>query len=33
MQGVPSHGMLLAASDASHEKVELLLAPDDAVPG
>jgi tRNA-binding EMAP/Myf-like protein len=24
MAGVASHGMLLAASDASHEKVELL---------
>lgn len=31
--GVPSNGMLLAASDASHENVELLSAPEGAVPG
>ena len=33
MAGVPSHGMLLAASDASHENVELLVCPDGAVVG
>ncbi|PON50610.1 Ribosomal protein [Trema orientale] len=33
MRGVKSFGMLLAASDASHEKVELLLPPQDSVPG
>ncbi|KAK3003033.1 hypothetical protein RJ639_020192 [Escallonia herrerae] len=33
MRGVKSCGMLMAASDASHENVELLVPPDDAVPG
>jgi len=33
LAGIPSHGMILAASDASHENVELLLAPEDAVVG
>lgn len=33
MAGVPSHGMLLAASDASHENVELLVCPEGAVVG
>lgn len=33
MAGVSSHGMLLCASDASHEKVELLVCPEGAVPG
>lgn len=33
LAGIPSHGMILAASDASHEKVELLVAPEDAVVG
>ncbi|KAI4342854.1 hypothetical protein MLD38_027422 [Melastoma candidum] len=33
MRGVKSCGMLLAASDASHENVELLLPPDDSLPG
>jgi aminoacyl tRNA synthase complex-interacting multifunctional protein 1 len=30
---MPSNGMILAASDASHEKVELLVAPEGAVVG
>ena len=33
MAGVASHGMLLCASDDSHEKVELLVCPESAVPG
>uniref|UniRef100_A0A7S0X363 tRNA-binding domain-containing protein n=1 Tax=Mantoniella antarctica TaxID=81844 RepID=A0A7S0X363_9CHLO len=33
MAGIASHGMLLAASDATHEKVELLVCPADAVVG
>ncbi|XP_065863050.1 uncharacterized protein [Euphorbia lathyris] len=33
MRGVKSSGMLMAASDASHENVELLHPPQDSVPG
>lgn len=33
MRGVKSFGMLMAASDAAHENVELLVPPDGAVPG
>ncbi|XP_042510396.1 tyrosine--tRNA ligase, cytoplasmic-like [Macadamia integrifolia] len=33
MRGIKSSGMLLAASDASHENVELLLPPEGSVPG
>ena len=33
MAGVKSDGMLLAASDAAHENVELLIAPDGSKPG
>eukprot|EP00475_Leptophrys_vorax_P041559 TRINITY_DN78339_c0_g1_i1.p2 TRINITY_DN78339_c0_g1~~TRINITY_DN78339_c0_g1_i1.p2 ORF type:complete len:262 (+),score=12.64 TRINITY_DN78339_c0_g1_i1:79-864(+) len=33
MRGVKSNGMLLAASDASHETVELLQPPAEAAPG
>lgn len=33
MRGVKSNGMLMAASDASHENVELLVPPEGAVPG
>ncbi|XP_068662590.1 uncharacterized protein [Aristolochia californica] len=33
MRGIKSNGMLLAASDASHENVELLSPPDDSVLG
>lgn len=33
MRGVKSSGMLMAASDASHENVELLVPPDGSVPG
>eukprot|EP00250_Pteridium_aquilinum_P000863 c11037_g1_i1 orf=180-944(+) len=33
MRGVKSNGMLLAASDASHENVELLAPPEGSVPG
>ena len=33
MAGIPSHGMVLCASDASHENVELLIAPEGAAPG
>ncbi|MCL7026005.1 hypothetical protein MKW94_008065 [Papaver nudicaule] len=33
MCGVKSNGMLLCASDASHENVELLQAPEGSVPG
>ncbi|KAI6698966.1 hypothetical protein NL676_019085 [Syzygium grande] len=33
MRGVKSNGMLLAASDASHENVELLSPPEGSMPG
>lgn len=33
MRGVKSNGMLMAASDATHVTVELLLPPEDSVPG
>ncbi|VVA36149.1 PREDICTED: pentatricopeptide repeat-containing [Prunus dulcis] len=33
MRGVKSSGMLLAASDASHENVELLVPPEGSLPG
>lgn len=33
MRGVKSNGMLLAASDAAHENVELLEPPQGSVPG
>ncbi|CAK7325033.1 unnamed protein product [Dovyalis caffra] len=33
MRGVKSSGMLMAASDASHENVELLHPPDGSIPG
>ena len=33
LAGVPSHGMILCASDESHENVELLVCPEGAVPG
>ncbi|EEF33175.1 aminoacyl tRNA synthase complex-interacting multifunctional protein 1 [Ricinus communis] len=33
MRGVKSSGMLMAASDASHENVELLEPPMDSIPG
>lgn len=33
MRGVKSNGMLLAASDAAHETVELLVPPEGAQPG
>lgn len=33
MRGVKSCGMLLAASDASHENVELLVPPEGSLPG
>ena len=33
MRGVRSFGMLLAASDADHENVELLIPPENSVPG
>lgn len=33
MRGVKSSGMLMAASDASHENIELLVPPEDSVPG
>ncbi|CAK9157878.1 unnamed protein product [Ilex paraguariensis] len=33
MRGVKSFGMLMAASDASHENVELLLPPEGSLPG
>ncbi|KAK6161634.1 hypothetical protein DH2020_005015 [Rehmannia glutinosa] len=33
MRGVKSFGMLMAASDATHENVELLAPPEGAVPG
>ncbi|CAI9118531.1 OLC1v1020116C3 [Oldenlandia corymbosa var. corymbosa] len=33
MRGVRSYGMLMAASDAEHENVELLVPPENSVPG
>ena len=33
MRGIKSNGMLLAASDEKHEKVELLVAPPGTVAG
>ncbi|KAL2487700.1 Nucleic acid-binding [Forsythia ovata] len=33
MRGVKSNGMLMAASDESHESVELLVPPEGAIPG
>lgn len=33
MRGIKSCGMLMAASDASHENVELLVPPEDSIPG
>ncbi|KAM0950345.1 putative tyrosine--tRNA ligase [Dioscorea sansibarensis] len=33
MRGVKSYGMLMAASDVSHETVELLIPPEGSVPG
>uniref|UniRef100_A0A0D6R6T1 tRNA-binding domain-containing protein n=1 Tax=Araucaria cunninghamii TaxID=56994 RepID=A0A0D6R6T1_ARACU len=33
MRGVKSNGMLMAASDAAHENVELLTPPEGSVPG
>lgn len=33
MRGVKSCGMLMAASDAKHENVELLFPPEEAIPG
>lgn len=33
MRGIKSNGMLMAASDASHENVELLIPPEGSVPG
>ncbi|KAL6508636.1 hypothetical protein OROGR_023347 [Orobanche gracilis] len=33
MRGVKSFGMLMAASDATHENVGLLVPPERAVPG
>jgi aminoacyl tRNA synthase complex-interacting multifunctional protein 1 len=33
MHGIKSNGMLMAASDASHENVELLTPPEGSVPG
>jgi aminoacyl tRNA synthase complex-interacting multifunctional protein 1 len=33
MCGIKSNGMLMAASDASHENVELLTPPEGSVPG
>lgn len=33
MRGVKSNGMLLAASDAAHENVELLEPPEGSLPG
>ncbi|RDX87791.1 putative methionine--tRNA ligase [Mucuna pruriens] len=33
MRGVKSSGMLMAASDAKHEHVELLFPPEEATPG
>ncbi|CAN6234546.1 unnamed protein product [Urochloa humidicola] len=33
MRGIKSNGMLMAASDASHENVELLTPPEGSIPG
>lgn len=33
MRGIKSYGMLMAASDAPHETVELLIPPEGSVPG
>lgn len=33
MRGIKSYGMLMAASDASHENVELLVPPEGSLPG
>lgn len=33
MRGVKSCGMLMAASDPSHENVELLVPPEGSLPG
>ncbi|KAL0905185.1 hypothetical protein M5K25_027372 [Dendrobium thyrsiflorum] len=33
MRGIKSNGMLMAASDAPHVTIELLLPPEDSVPG
>lgn len=33
MRGIKSNGMLMAASDASHENVELLIPPEGSFPG
>lgn len=33
MRGIKSNGMLMAASDESHETVELLIPPEGSVPG
>ena len=33
MRGVKSSGMLMAASNASHDNVELLMPPADSLPG
>ncbi|KAL6650502.1 hypothetical protein ACP70R_009427 [Stipagrostis hirtigluma subsp. patula] len=33
MRGIKSNGMLMAASDAAHENVELLTPPEGSVPG
>ncbi|TVU13547.1 hypothetical protein EJB05_40607 [Eragrostis curvula] len=33
MRGIKSNGMLMAASDASHDNVELLTPPEGSVPG
>lgn len=33
MVGVKSSGMLMAASDAAHENVELLVPPEGSLPG
>lgn len=33
MRGIKSSGMLMAASDSSHENVELLVPPEGSLPG
>lgn len=33
MRGIKSYGMLMAASDESHDNVELLIPPKDSLPG
>ncbi|CAL9758384.1 unnamed protein product [Musa acuminata subsp. burmannicoides] len=33
MRGIKSNGMLMAASDESHENVELLIPPEGSIPG